>query len=92
MRKDAELESLRSEARQIEGRIEDLSSTLDDLDAQISERSLVLVQAALEHPPEEITFGYHECQQSPTGECAYDVEEDPCEDSCLFCEQPSERK
>lgn len=29
---------------------------------------------------------------SPTGQCLYNIAEDPCEDFCLFCGAPSERK
>ena len=34
----------------------------------------------------------HECETSPIGICAYDDDEDPLHDSCVFCHQPYERK
>ena len=32
------------------------------------------------------------CPKSPNGQCKYDDEEDPCHDSCIYCEMPDERK
>jgi len=32
------------------------------------------------------------CEDSPTGFCVYNSENDPCHDSCLHCGQPEERK
>lgn len=29
---------------------------------------------------------------NPIGFCVYDIENDPCEDSCLYCGNPYERK
>lgn len=33
-----------------------------------------------------------DCSDSPFGVCAYDREDDPCSDFCLFCGEPEERK
>lgn len=97
--KDAELASLYGEYCGIESRIESLSNDLDSLDETMQRRKLELVHAVLGRPVEvevlgesEIELGYHECPKSPTDECVYDVVQDPCQDSCLFCEQPRERK
>jgi hypothetical protein len=44
-------------------------------------------------PPVDLRLGSHwDCPESPTGECAYDADEDPCLDDCLFCHEPDERK
>jgi hypothetical protein len=43
-------------------------------------------------PPHALSFGFHDCDTSPTGACVYDGAEDPCRDCCLFCEDPEERK
>lgn len=32
------------------------------------------------------------CETSPIGHCVYDLDEDPCEDECLYCGDPRERK
>jgi hypothetical protein len=34
----------------------------------------------------------HTCHNSPLGHCVYDDEEDPCNDNCLYCHEPEERK
>lgn len=33
-----------------------------------------------------------ESDDSPTGFCAYNTEEDPCMDNCIYCGNPVERK
>jgi hypothetical protein len=38
------------------------------------------------------TQRHHKCDGSPPGFCAYDSDEDPALDSCLFCGMPEERK
>lgn len=40
----------------------------------------------------DLRLGSWDCPTSPSGECAYDADEDSCLDSCLFCNQPDERK
>lgn len=42
--------------------------------------------------PDNLAFGIHYCDTSPTTECVYDDSEDHCHDFCLFCEDPHERK
>ena len=39
-----------------------------------------------------IVFGSWDCPNSPTGECVYDSEKDPCLDDCIYCGGPDERK
>lgn len=38
------------------------------------------------------TAGHHECPDSPWGICAYNANQDPVHDDCVFCHQPEERK
>ena len=33
-----------------------------------------------------------ECEDSPSGYCRYNFEDDPPGDSCVYCGQPLERK
>jgi hypothetical protein len=35
---------------------------------------------------------FHDCPKSPFGWCAYDLEEDPHLDCCIYCNDPHERK
>lgn len=39
-----------------------------------------------------LVAGVHRCDESPTGSCEYDEAEDPCNDDCVHCGQPEERK
>ena len=41
---------------------------------------------------DSVELGSHKCHHSPTGKCFYNEDEDPCNDSCLVCGQPDERK
>lgn len=41
---------------------------------------------------EVIEIGHHACPTSPIGVCAYDGDDDPSNDDCLFCHDPDERK
>lgn len=43
-------------------------------------------------PSHDLSIGHWECKTSPIGVCVYNREEDQCEDDCLFCHQPDERK
>lgn len=42
--------------------------------------------------PEDVLLGDHDCEDSPTGSCAYDRLGYNATDECLFCGQPGERK
>ena len=35
---------------------------------------------------------FWDCDLSPVGMCAYNEDEDPCRDDCVFCHDPEERK
>lgn len=35
---------------------------------------------------------FWDCPTSPIKHCVYDLDEDPCEDECLYCGDPRERK
>ncbi len=41
---------------------------------------------------EDLVIGTWKCKRSPIGICAYDSEQDPCLDDCVFCGNPDERK
>lgn len=40
----------------------------------------------------EIMIGDWDCDESPFGVCAYDLDEDSCCDHCIYCGEPDERK
>jgi hypothetical protein len=43
--------------------------------------------------PSKVSIGgWWECATSPIGICVYNDEEDRGHDSCLYCEEPAERK
>jgi hypothetical protein len=42
-------------------------------------------------PPNHV-MGYWKCRKSPVGHCVYDIEDDPEQDSCIYCGDPDERK
>jgi hypothetical protein len=41
--------------------------------------------------PQHMCLGTWECPQSPTGECAYDMNSEMGDDDCIFCHHPEER-
>lgn len=41
--------------------------------------------------PGDVYFGGHDCPESPTKRCVYDIADDPWKDDCLFCHDPSDR-
>ena len=47
---------------------------------------------AIDESAEVIEIGHHACPTSPIGVCAYDGDDDPSRDDCLFCHDPDERK
>jgi len=42
--------------------------------------------------PEVLTHGSWDCEGSETGKCYFNDAEDPCNDICLVCGSPEERK
>jgi hypothetical protein len=40
----------------------------------------------------DCTIGVHDCPESPIGLCVYNNADDPCNDFCLVCGKPHERK
>lgn len=54
--------------------------------------ALALINQQLKTAYFNLTFGYWDCDDSPTGKCVYDDKKDPCLDICLFCGHPDERK
>lgn len=89
---DAEYSALRSEYYYIERQMEGLQDTLDALSDQMCDRGTDLVCATLGVDKVNVSFGRHHCPKSPIEECCYDMDQDPCEDNCLFCGAPNERK
>ena len=49
------------------------------------------VASAMGVDPDSITLGHHQCEGSPSSQCVY-KDDDPCQDFCLFCDAPNERK
>jgi biotin synthase-like enzyme len=45
-----------------------------------------------ENLPAHHNIGTWDCPNSPIKTCVYDIEKDPCEDDCIYCGQPDERK
>lgn len=43
-------------------------------------------------PHADLSFGHWDCEDSPTGECVYDLTSNMGDDDCLYCHQPNERK
>jgi len=41
---------------------------------------------------DSLSHGSWDCKESPTGKCYFNEDEDPCEDDCLVCGGPEERK
>lgn len=57
------------------------------------EKILAELKKEGQNPPTgQLALGSWDCPTSPTGECAYDADEDPSYDDCLFCHKPDERK
>lgn len=66
---------------------------LVDAIAAIEEAIFEDTANALGRARDELDFSLEwGCPPSPNDTCAYDPEEDPANDSCLFCHQPAERK
>jgi hypothetical protein len=42
--------------------------------------------------PENHNIGSWPCPNSPIEVCVYNLDEDPCEDYCIYCGEPDERK
>lgn len=82
--------------REVEGQIEALEAKRADLDDQI--RAAVARHYNVTDDPHveaddlEIAPIWVCEKGSPTGHCVYDNENDPANDSCLYCHQPRERK
>lgn len=56
-------------------------------------RPLIPVQEEQDPPSDNLVVGTWECvPTNPMGVCVYDDENDPCNDFCLFCGHPDERK
>ena len=47
---------------------------------------------ALHYKIKTPSVGAWGCEESPIGVCVYDDEADPCNDECLVCGHPDERK
>jgi hypothetical protein len=83
---------------------DDLSGVmLEILEAKILEEEALAknqdreVTAQLERvqddfPNTYLDEGNWDCSDSPTGICWYSSHDDPCWDSCVYCEEPEERK
>jgi hypothetical protein len=54
--------------------------------------SEIVLQNYKENKPSHHVIGHWDCPNSPIGTCVYDIEEDPCEDDCIYCGEPDERK
>jgi hypothetical protein len=50
------------------------------------------IQEELEKELPDHSIGTWRCNKSPIGKCIYNNEEDPCQDNCIYCGQPDERK
>lgn len=56
-------------------------------------RPLIPVQEGQDPLSDRLVMGSWDCEPSnPLGVCVYDDENDPCNDFCLFCGHPDERK
>lgn len=55
-------------------------------------QSEINLQNYKEQMPDHHNIGTWDCADSPIGTCVYNIEEDPCEDECIYCGQPDERK
>lgn len=79
--------------KQIEQLEEDATATeaLLPESAQLLKEANGFLKKMADRPHAEIGI-YQHCPDSGFEYCAYDAEEDPCRDCCLFCGQPEERK
>lgn len=89
------LSPLHPEVEVLDHRLEAMREALEALEAERGRLLLRLTNEALGTSYEEdrLNFSpYHTCPTSPSHNCIYDPYEDPAEDDCLFCHDPSERK
>lgn len=76
---------LEEQVRDAEAALRHAIHALDDHEDEIAS------ELALQLGIECVDLGDWECEHSPTGHCFY-AETDHCNDSCLMCGQPDERK
>jgi hypothetical protein len=55
-------------------------------------KSEINLQNYKDNMPDNHSIGSWDCTHSPIGTCVYDYVADPCEDDCIYCGQPDERK
>ena len=58
----------------------------------IKEEQVTMFAVKMHIPVNNVGLGTWDCEDSPTGECLYDVMEDPIMGFCLVCGNPEERK
>lgn len=73
-------------------RVQILSDVIDDYVAQVDNLKGWLLAQATGVDVDLVLCGTWECEKSPIDYCAYNIEDDPACDDCLFCHQPDERK
>lgn len=81
------LEAARTRVRVLRECVYEAEAELRDLS-----RDLVLHALPDDIRKGAIETGSWECPTSPLQVCAYDVDNDPACDDCLFCHDPDERK
>ncbi len=72
---------------------EDLRQEMEDIEfkyEQLMDNMLVRVQEI--NPRITAISDMWDCSESPIGVCAYDEDDDPARDNCVFCHDPEERK
>lgn len=77
---------------QVDRQIKILSTRLQGMVSMREKLADEMVNQQLKTNIRHIDHGTWDCQDSPTGRCAYNGEEDPVNDECLFCGDPDERK
>jgi len=86
----------KEEIRQLVSAIEGFHRHISELEHEMFEAQQTicgLLSLDLNISSDDIDLGWSwDCEKSPTGMCVYNSSEDPCNDVCLYCGHPEERK
>lgn len=87
------VEAAKAARAELDAQVRAAEATLRDLKhQQIDHDDEISAQLARIMGINTVDLGSWKCEHSPTGKCFYDADKDHCNDFCLMCGGPDERK